>query len=112
VTTITFNDVLEIIVVAALGSYFIVGLAVLCFVIARRPKRPDRPLPRGMLWEPKNHEWNTRWWFLMFTSNHPLLIVLHVIVWPLWFMAYLDSIEAEEENTPTQYLGPSDDEQV
>lgn len=108
-TTITFNDVLGIIVVAALGSYFVVGVAVYCFVISRRPKRPDRPLPPGMLWEAKDHEWNTRWWFLMLTGNHPLFIALHVIVWPLWFMAYLDSVKADEENR-TQYYGPSDDD--
>jgi len=109
---ITFEDVLGIIVMAALGSYFIVGLAVVLFVISRRPKRPDRPLPRGMLWESKDHEWNTRWWFLLVTFNHPLLIVLHVVFWPLWFMAYLDLIEAEEENKATPYLGPTNDEEV
>ena len=108
----TFGNVLEIIVVAALGSYFIVGFAVICFVISRRPKPPNRLLPRGMLWEPKDHAWATRRLFLMFTTFHPVLIVLHVVVWPLWFMAYLDSIETEEENEPPQYLGPTDDEEV
>jgi hypothetical protein len=96
VKTITFGNILEIIVVAALGSYFIVGFAVICFLLSRRPKPPNRLLPRGMLWEPKDHEWATRWWFLLFTTFHPLLIVLHVLVWPFWFMAYLDWIDAEE----------------
>jgi hypothetical protein len=111
-TMITFEDILGIIVIAALGSYFIVGLAVVLLVVSRRPKRPDQPLPRGMLWESKDHEWNTRWWFLVLTMNHPVLIVLHVVFWPVWFMAYLDLIEAEEEDRSTPYLGPTDDDDV
>jgi hypothetical protein len=74
---ITFEDISEIIVVAALGSYFIVGLVVICFLASRRPKLQDRPLPGGMLGEPKDHEWATRRWFLLLTTFHPLLIVLH-----------------------------------
>ena len=108
---ITLDDVLEIIIVAALGSYFIVGVLVYCFVIFRRPKQPDRLLPKGMLWEPKDHQWNTRWWFLTLTSDHPLLIVLHVLIWPFWFMAYLDSIEVEEENK-VEYHGPTKDDEM
>ena len=107
--TITFGNILEIIVVAAVGSYFIVGLVVICFLVSRRPKRPNRPLPRGMLWELKDHEWETRRWFLLLTTFHPLLIVLHVVAWPFWFMTYLDWIDAEEENASTRYVGPIDD---
>lgn len=110
--TITFDDVLGIIIVAALGSYFIVGLVVYGFVLFRGPKWPDRPLPQGMLWEAKDHKWNTRWWFLSLTNKHPLLLALHIVVWPLWFIAYLDSIDAEEENRPTQYYGPTEDDEV
>jgi hypothetical protein len=108
---ITFADVLGIVVLAALGSYFIVGLAVVGFLFFRGPKWPRRGLPRGMLWEPKDHRRNTRWWFMALTSDHPLLIALHVVAWPLWFMTYLDELD-EEEAPPTQYLGPSDDEEV
>lgn len=105
-TKITFDDILGIIIVAALGSYFIVGFVVYLFVISRRPKRPDQLLPKGMLWEAKDHEWNMRWWFLILTSNRPLLMVIHVLIWPFWFMAYLDSMEVEEENKP-EYHGPT-----
>lgn len=111
-TTITSGDVLEIIVVAALGSYFVVGLIVVCFVIPRRPKPSSRPLPPGMLWEPKNHNREMSRWFLLLTSFHPFLIVLHVVAWPFWFMAYLDWIDAEEGNTPTRYLGPTDNDKA
>ena len=40
---------------------------------------------------------------------HPLAFVLCLLIWPFWFMSYLDSLEAEEEGTPPQYLGPPDD---
>ena len=111
-TAITFSDILGIIIVAALGSYFIVGLAVVGFVFFRGPKWSDRPLPQGMVWEPKHHKRNTRWWFLALTNDHPLLIALHVLVWPLWFLTYLDSIDEEEQDTSAPYLGPKEDEEV
>lgn len=110
--TITFGNILEIVVVAALGSYFIVGALVICFLIFQRPKLSNRPLPRGMLWEPKDQEWAIRSWFLSLTAWHPLLFVLHLLVWPFWFMTYLDWLEAQEESESTPYLGPTDDGEV
>lgn len=65
-----------------------------------------------MMWEPKDAEWGSRRLFLLLATFHPLLIVLHVVTWPLWFMAYLDWIDAQEEDPPTRYLGPTNADEL
>jgi hypothetical protein len=105
---ISLSDILGIIIVAALGAYFIVGLVVVLFLIFRGPKM-SLPPRNGMLWEEKDNERNVWWWLSVSGRTHPVGIVLHLLIWPLWFMSYLDSLDAEDEETPPQYLGPTDD---
>jgi hypothetical protein len=103
---ISLSDILGIIIVAALGAYFIVGLVVVLFLFFRGPKMLSPPR-NGMLWEKKDHERNMWWWASSLMSNHPIAFVLQLLIWPVWFMSYLDSLDAEEEKT--DYLGPPDD---
>ena len=106
---ISLSDILEIIIVAALGAYFIVGLGVVMFLIFRGPKM-SLPPRNGMLWEKKDNERNLWWWLSISGRQHPVGFVLLILIWPYWFMSYLDSLEAEDEETPPQYLGPTDDD--
>ena len=57
---ISLSDILDIVIIAALGAYFIVGLVVVVFLFLRGPKM-SLPPKNGMLWEAKDHDRNM-WW--------------------------------------------------
>lgn len=107
VMVISVSDILEIILVAAVGAYLIVGLVVVLFLLFRGPKWSFPP-KNGMLWEAKDHDRNMWWWGSRYMTLHPVAFVLLLLIWPVWFMSYLDSLDAEDQKT--DYLGPPDDD--